>query len=121
MLFAAAASWAIAGEIGAIKRFVRFPVDTFNLEGQMSRVSLEEATTPPASQIAVDAWWPDKKLLMITFGGESYHVLYRAVEMNDQKSWDARMSASGGLTCHRRRTGLPPTTTAGTKGFVSPC
>jgi hypothetical protein len=122
LAFAAATAWASAGEIGAIKKFVRFPVDTYNLEGQLApEIILEQATTPPASEIAVDALWPDKKLLMITFGGKSYHVLYRAVEMNDQKSWDARMAASGGLTCHGKRTGGAPTTIAGTKGFNSPC
>lgn len=121
VLFGAAASWGYAGEVGAIKKFVRFPVDTFNLEGQMSPTVLEAATTPAPSAIAVDGWWPDKKLLLITFGGESYHVLYRSVEMNDQKTWDARLSAGGGLTCHTRRTGAVPATTAGTKGFASPC
>lgn len=110
-----------AGELGAIKKFVRFPVDTFNLEGQMSSTVLDQATTPQPSQISVDGWWPDKKLLLVAFGGESYYVHYRAVEMNDQKAWDARMQASGGLACHGRRTGTAPTTVAGTKGFASPC
>jgi hypothetical protein len=121
LVFVATASWGSAGEVGAIKKFVRFPVDTFNLKGQISPTALEAATTPSPSQIAVDGWWPDKKLLLITFDGESYHVLYRSVEMNDQKTWDARLSAGGGLTCHTLRTGAVPTTTAGTKGFASPC
>ncbi len=118
---AAAMAWSAAGELGAIKRFVRFPVDTYNLEGQLSPATLEQATTPGVSQISVDGWWPDKKLLLISFGGESYYILYRAVEMTDQRTWDARLAASGGLTCHGKRTGQIPAQVAGTKGFASPC
>jgi hypothetical protein len=121
LLVMIAAGSAATGELGAIKKFVRFPVDTYNLEGQLSLTVLDKATTPSPSEISVDGWWPDKKFLLITFGGESYYILYRAVEMHDQKTWDARLAASGGLTCHIRRTGTPPTIVAGTKGFASPC
>lgn len=121
-LVALAAVWAIAGETGAIKKFVRFPVDTFELSGKRSAVMLVEATTPSASSIAVDGWWGDKKLLLISFGGESYYVHYRAVEMNDQAGWDARLRASGGLVCLGRRTGGDPNAQiTATKGFASPC
>lgn len=118
--------WSDAGEMGAIKRFVRFPVDTYGLKGNMSPEVLEQDTTPPPSEISVDGWWPDKKLLLITFNQNSYHILYRAVEMNDQAAWDARMSATGGLQCTgkttaRRTGGDPNSQTAATKGFVSPC
>lgn len=119
------AAWAGAGETGAIKKFVRFPVDTFELTGKMSLTMLEEATTPPAAQVSVDGWWPDKKMLLISFGGESYYVHYRSVEMIDQKRWDARMQATGGLVClgatTRRPGGDPNARTAATKGFASPC
>lgn len=141
-------SWAGAGEVGAIKRFVRFPVATFELNGKISAEVLEEETTPSPDKISVDGWWPDKKLLLISFDADSHYVLYRSVEMNDQKTWDARLAASGGLVCGgasaSRRTGtrsnrrmphagsdpnryIPRTSAdpnrrmAGTKGFASPC
>lgn len=121
--FVCAAVWAGVGETGAIKKFVRFPVDTFELSGKRSPSTLDETTTPLASTIAVDGWWPDKKLLLISFGGESYYVHYRAVEMVDQRGWDARMQASGGLVCMgtRRTGGDPNSQTAATKGFSNPC
>lgn len=112
-----------AGELGAIKKFAKFPVDTFNLEGQLSMDVLEQAKTPAAAEISVDGWWPDKKLLLISFGApsDSYYVHFRSVEMNDQSAWDVRMRASGGLVCHSRRTGAAPSAIKGTKGFASPC
>ncbi len=112
-------------EMGAIKRFVRFPLNTYALDGNLTSDILEEATTPHPSGISVDGAWPDKKLLLISFGGQSYHILFRAVEMNDQTAWDTKMAASGGLACSnrtaRRTGGDPKVTTAGTKGFSSPC
>lgn len=117
------------GEVGAIKRFVSFPVDTFELSGNMSPVVLEEATTPTPSEISVDGWWGDKKLLLISFAigneRESYYVHFRAVEMNDQAAWDSRLRATGGLVClggSTRRAGRNPNTrVAASKGFDSPC
>ena len=111
-----------AADSGAIKRFVRFPVDTFDLSGTLSDTVLEESATPSPATIAVDGWWPDKKLLLIAFGGESYYVHFRAVEMNDQPTWDKRMAASGGLVClGKRATGSAPGRQAASKGFSSPC
>jgi hypothetical protein len=125
-LFASSAGPASAGEMGAIKRFVSFPVDTYELGGRLQDIVLEKDTTPPTSEISVDGYWPDKKLLLISFGGDAYHVLYREVEMHDQAAWDARMAASGGLRCSggnaSRRTGANPgSSTAATKGFINPC
>ena len=120
-LSAAGATMA-AADTGAIKRFVRFPVDTFDLAGTLSDTVLEASTTPEAGSIAVDGWWPDKKLLLIAFGDESYYVHFRAVEMNDQPTWDKRMAASGGLVClGKRMTGSAPGRQAASKGFSSPC
>lgn len=119
--------FANAGEVGAIKRFVSFPVDTFELNGSMSTIALEEATTPSPSAISVDGWWGDNKLLLITFGGEGYYVHFRSVEMNNQALWDSRLQATGGLVClgaggGSRRTGKNPNTrVTASKGFVSPC
>lgn len=113
---------AATAETGAIKRFVRFPVDTFDLSGTLSDIVLEESSTPSPASIAVDGWWPDKKLILIEFDGESYYVHFRAVEMNDQPTWDKRMAASGGLVClGKRATGSAPGRQAASKGFSSPC
>lgn len=120
-----------AQEIGAIKRFKEFPVDTFDLNGQMMSVLLEQATTPPPSQITVDGWWPDEKFLLITFRPldqpvmDSFLVHYRSVEMVDQARWDTRMMTKGNLVCLNGGTRMagrnPNTRVAGTKGFTNPC
>jgi hypothetical protein len=128
-LLALSAGSASAGEKGAIKRFLSFPVDTYELGGRLSDIVLEQATTPPTGEIAVDGYWPDRKLLLISFAGEAYHVLYRDVEMQDQAAWDARMAASGGLRCSGGtasprtggNTGSRVSGTAATKGFINPC
>jgi hypothetical protein len=114
-----------AGEIGAIKRFKSFPVDTYELNGRLSDFVLEEDAAPPVGEISVDGYWPDRKLLLISFQNDAHYVLFRAVEMNDQPNWDVRMAASGGLVCSgrsaRRTGGNPNSSTAATKGFISPC
>jgi len=122
------ATLAHGAEVGAIKRFVSFPVDTYEETGRLTDVVLEEDTTPPTASISVDGWWPDKKLLLISFGSRdnAHFILYRAVEMNDQANWDTRMTASGNLVCggrtaSHRTGGNPGTTTAATKGFTNPC
>jgi hypothetical protein len=119
-----------AQEVGAIKRFKEFPVDTFDLDGQMMSL-LQEATTPSPSQITVNGWWPDEKMLLITFRPldqskeDSFLVLYRAVEMVDEARWKARMTVKGNLVCLNGRTRTvgsnPKSRVAGTKGFTNPC
>jgi len=120
-----------AQEVGAIKRFKEFPVDTFDLNGQMMSILLEKETTPDPSQITVNGWWPDEKFLLITFRPldqtveDSFLVHYRAVDMVDQARWDARMMTKGNLVCLNKRTRTagrdPNSRVAGTKGFTNPC
>lgn len=119
-----------AQEISAIKRFKEFPVDTFDLDGQMMSL-LQQATTPPPSQITVNGWWPDEKMILITFRPldqskeDSFLILYRAVEMVDEARWKTRMTVKGNLVCLNGRTrtvgGNPNSRVAGTKGFTNPC
>lgn len=123
LLLAAGDGRALADNTGAIKRFKKFPVTTYDEHGNYSDIQLTQASTPPAEHIAVDGWWPDKKMLLITFGGESYFILYSAVVMADQDYWDGKMAATGGVQCNygKTRGAAPQKSTAATKRFASPC
>ncbi len=124
----AAGLLATAGELGAIKRFKAFPIDTYDQFGNYSDTQLLANTTPSPDRISVDGWWPDKKMLLITIGDESYFILFSAVEMNDQADWDRKMAATGGVQCNYKKVvggsknqSVGGSKASGTKGFASPC
>lgn len=131
-LLALASNVADAAEMGAIARFKKFPVDTFELNGMMSTEALTEADLPPPAEISVDGFWPSHKLLLISFvKGDVAHVhfiRYGAVAMADQARWDARMTASDTqpVCLPRPATGgakmvTTLATSGATKGFTHPC
>jgi hypothetical protein len=116
-----------ARESNAIARFVHaFPVPTYELNGQLSDKVID-SSSPPVSEITVDGLWPDKKMLLISFTSkpdQGYYILRSAVEMRDQKAWDERMQATGGLRCLSQTSGgstYTPTIVAGTNAFINPC
>jgi hypothetical protein len=119
-------------ERGAIKRFVRFPVTTYELSGIRSTISLNESDLPAMSEITVSGYWAGRSLLLIEFDDkegfeEGYYVHFESVEMNDQQRWEDKMAQTGPLVCLRSGTsnssrgGSAGRATKATKGFKSPC